>query len=353
MLDKIKIIIDIFIKLSDEYFEKKACGGIDLNLLESNISNALYIDECTKLNLDYKFIGPVLAISNDRKQFLHWELWTDLDSRPLGEICGDKGVCRDILHAAHITQPAGQLFETTDHTNATNYALALNKPCVIKPARGTSSGNGVFVNLNNNKDIEHAIKKVSLFNAGIIIEEFISGTDFRALIHKGKCLSIIKRKKAQVTGNGKDSIKRLIEIENMNRVSSEIWNIDSPCYMKIRHDKKAKSILNTQNFNFNTILEAGETAWLSDICNYAFGTTYTELLDITHHNIIITAEKSAAAIGVNLAGVDIIAKDITKGDCYINEVNTTPSLEIHYFVENKEACKAPINSILKEYFSLS
>jgi len=85
-------LIKIFNKLLSKHLENKARCGIGLGLLEENMINNLYIHHAKLLNLNYQFLGSVLEISNAAHRFLQWRLWTEIDSRPLGEICGDKGM---------------------------------------------------------------------------------------------------------------------------------------------------------------------------------------------------------------------------------------------------------------------
>jgi cyanophycin synthetase len=68
------------------------------------------------------------------------------------------------------------------------------------------------------------------------------------------------------------------------------------------------------------------------------------------------AARAAAALGVRLAGVDVITRDPTKSldECggVVNEVNTTPGLHFHYQVHNQAAMMPVAVPILRVLLGL-
>jgi cyanophycin synthetase len=165
---------------------------------------------------------------------------------------------------------------------------SLNAECVTKPARNTSSSAGVSVRLKTRKEIARGFRRSSLHSDEVLIDEHIAGENYRLLIYRGKCLSVVRRMRPHVTGNGHDSIHEPIARENAGRITSPDWRIGDLALMPLR------------------------------------------------------------TAGTVLAGIDVIAVDITRPEYVINEVNTTPSTELHDFVSNRNEARDPFTAILQD-----
>ena len=319
-----------------------------------------YLFEAEKLGINAKVImDDVLQLSKGDEIYNIWRCGTDFDGWGSLHIAGDKVYCYSMLKKAGISLPRHVVLRSGDYKNAVAFKREINAPIVIKPARDTGDGTGVFIKPESNLSILFAVNCSGAYGKQIIVEEYFEGTNYRLLYCKGQFLGASSRIPSFVVGDGIQSVSELIT--NLNKGRKNIGDIEPygpsnrPILYKIATSRRSKRLIKKQGLTLSSIPDEGIMVRLQDICHWLYGGQYYDVTDIISPELIELGRKAAQAVGIKLAGVDLIAKDIKDpkiGSFVFNEVNTTPAILIHYEVQNRDKMRPVAREILKIMFGL-
>ncbi|MEY4519781.1 MAG: hypothetical protein RLZZ499_2381, partial [Cyanobacteriota bacterium] len=246
------------------------------------------------------------------------------------ELACDKQGTKNILGNAGVPVPRGTVIEYLDELEQA-IADVGGYPIVIKPLDG-NHGRGITININGVEEAELAYDLAS--NASktrsVIVEQYYQGNDHRVLVIDGKVVAVAERVPAHVTGNGKDTVKQLIDLTNQD---SRRGNGHDNVLTKIVVDQTSLAVLKKQGYDLDSVLPAQEVAYLRATANLSTGGVAIDRTDEIHPRNIWLAERVAKIIGLDIAGIDIVTSDIskplheTKG--VVVEVNAAPGFRMH------------------------
>lgn len=303
-----------------------------------NVHLAYYLEAADSLNIKYKvLVKGLLAIF--RKDNKHWYIIntaTPLTNTPSTTIAKRKHLTNKVLSEFDIPVPKQLPLKSKE--DALSFFKEY-KDIVIKPSQQLG-GIGVTLLPKDKKDVLKAYSYAEKSSKGtgstkVIGEEFINGENYRLLVLDDKVIGIVRRKSAFVTGNGKDSIKKLIEEKNKGRKKDLL--------KPIAIDNEFKQRLDNLEISMKYIPKDGEEIKLRYNCNLSTGGTTQECSQQTHQYYKDLAIESVRVIGAKFGGVDIITPDITKPTkCVINEINYNPGLRLHYKVQEGEVVKVAV-----------
>lgn len=243
------------------------------------------------------------------------------------DIACDKALTKTLLDEVCVPVPEGQVCFTAQE--AISCAKKIGYPVVVKPKCG-NKGKYVAVNLQDDVEVELAFAEALTLGPEVIVERFILGRDYRILVVNGKVVAVAERIPARVIGDGKHTIKELIDLENSNPLRGEDHE---KALTKMKVDENTKRILAKQGFDLNTAPELGQIIYLRTNSNISTGGTAIDCTDLIHPYNREIAEAAVKTIGLDIAGVDLVIPDISqpisKDFGAIVEINAAPGIRMH------------------------
>lgn len=238
--------------------------------------------------------------------------------------------------------PVGRYAPANNVEDAVKASKQIGFPVVLKPNFG-GRGVDVIVGLNNAEAVKNIAEKLFTRNSHLIVQSVLPGEDYRVLLVKGKMVAAARREPASVIGNGKHTIKELIDEANLDERRGS-------GFLKLMNfiviDDELQRLLFQQKYTLSSIPENGVKVKLRLTANIAKGGTAVDVTDIIHKDNIRICERAAAALGLNVAGVDLIVPDITRswkevggGIC---EINACPGMRPHWISNPKRDVVGPI-----------
>lgn len=242
-------------------------------------------------------------------------------------IAGDKDATKRLLAQHHIPVASGDICST--HEGLLEIIDDIGFPIVIKPLNG-NQGKGATINVTNIEVATIAFEEAQLFSRYVVVERFIEGSDFRLLVINGKFEAASKRIPAHIIGDGKLTIRELIDEVNSQPGRGEGHE---SALTKISFDKDTLLQLEKYHYTIESIPAESEIVYLKSTANLSTGGTAQDMTDLIHPENIFLAERIAKIIGLDICGIDVMASTISEplreNGGVVLEVNAAPGFRMH------------------------
>jgi len=246
----------------------------------------------------------------------------------IGEsIAQDKELTRCLLAEAGIPVAAGEPVGSADE--AWRVAIERGLPVVIKPRHG-NQGRGVSVGLASEAGVRQAYQTAASGGAEVVVECCLQGDDYRLLVVGGNLVAAARRCPPLVVGDGVASVRELVARKNADprRCADHAGSL-SP----IPLDAVAESLLKEQGLAADAVPARDQQVLLRRNANLSTGGTAEDVTDQVHPEIARMAIEAARIVGLDIAGVDLMAthidRPLTGQSSGIVEVNACPGLRMH------------------------
>lgn len=269
--------------------------------------------------------GNLVQLGYGASQRRIWTAETEFTSAIAEGIASDKDLTKGLLKACGVPIPEGQVVNSPEE--AWEAAQDIGLPVVVKPSDG-NHGRGVTLDLSKQQDIEAAYHVAYPEGSDVMVESFIPGDEHRLLVVGGKVVAAARGEVVSITGNGRSTVKELIDTQ-LNSDPRRGYEEEYPLeIIDLATDTKVQLELKRQDLDADSVPAAGRTIVVQRNGNVAVDCT-----DDVHPEVAYIAQLAAKVVGLDIAGIDMVALDISKplhtqGGAIV-EVNAGPGLLMH------------------------
>ncbi|MGE8630378.1 cyanophycin synthetase [Achromobacter denitrificans] len=288
-------------------------------------STACIVDAADDRDIPYirLFEGNLVQFGYGSAQRRIWTAETDRTSAIAEGISRDKDLTKELLSTCGVPVPEGRLVDSED--DAWDAAEDIGLPVVVKPYDG-NHGRGVFTNLTTREEVVSAYRVAVDEGSGVIVERFVLGNEHRLLVVGDRMVAAAAGEPAWVTGDGKSTITELID--SQINTDPRRGRTENHPLNPVRLDSAARLEIARQGLTEDGVPAEGQRVLVQRSGNVAFDVT-----DRVHPSVAATVTLAARIVGLDIAGVDLVAEDISRPleeqRGAIVEVNAGPGLLMH------------------------
>ncbi|RZU01191.1 cyanophycin synthetase [Rivibacter subsaxonicus] len=269
--------------------------------------------------------GNLVQLGHGKRQRRIWTAETDLTSAIAEGIASEKDLTKSLLKAVGVPVPEGTVVASP--AEAWEAAQDIGLPVVVKPTDG-NHGRGVTLDLSTQAEIEAAWAVADRHGSEVIVERHVRGDEHRMLVVGGKVVAAARGETAWVTADGRGNVAELVDAQ-INSDPRRGLTEDHPLNrLDPREDGVILLDLQRQGLTPDSVPAAGKRVLIQRNGNVAIDCT-----DAVHPEVAHQVSLAARTVGLDVAGVDVVAEDISKplsvqGGAVV-EVNAGPGLLMH------------------------
>ncbi|MED0678777.1 ATP-grasp domain-containing protein [Aneurinibacillus thermoaerophilus] len=287
-----------------------------------NIYAQILIDEAKSRGIDVEIVDEeanLYRLHYNGKSILCRESLTEKTCAMAITICDNKSLTHRMLKNKNLRVPRHTLYQ--DMEQAVTYMKEWNS-IVVKPVSG-EQGRGITVDVRTKKELQQAVENALRYSNHVLLEEFVEGKDLRMIVIDYTFVAAAERKPAFVIGNGKETIRQLIE--NKNRRLAEKTKDES----QIPLNRETERVIQRQNLSLDDVLPDGMELQVCKTANYHTGGTITDTTAFVSPFLRKIAEEASRALNIPVVGLDLLVPDFTGEEYVIIEANERPGLANH------------------------
>lgn len=269
--------------------------------------------------------GNLVQLGYGARQRRIWTAETDSTSAIAESISRDKDLTKTLLASCGVPVPEGRI--VTSPEDAWDAAEEIGVPVAVKPT-DANHARGVSLELTLREQVEAAYRVAEEEGSEVMVERYVPGVEHRLLVVGNRLVAASRGETASVVGDGKSTIAQLIEaqINSDPRCGEDESFPLEP--VRVEREPAVQLELQRQGFGPESIPPAGKKVLI-----IRYGNLADDVTDEVHPEVAEAATLAARVVGLDIAGVDIVAEDISRPledqRGAIVEVNAGPGLLMH------------------------
>ncbi|MDP3033308.1 MAG: cyanophycin synthetase, partial [Rhodocyclaceae bacterium] len=269
--------------------------------------------------------GNLVQLGYGSKSRRIWTAETDRTSAIAESIASDKDLTKSLLAPCGVPVPEGRMVDSP--ADAWEAAQEIGLPVVVKPDNA-NHGRGVSLELMSQAEVEAAFPIADAQGSGVMVERFVRGEEHRLLIVNNQLVAATRGESIYITGDAKATIRALIDSQlntDPRRGEAEEFPLET---IVLENEPLILQLLKRQKMDGDSVPAAGQQVLIQQNGNCAIDVT-----DLVHPDVVRTACLAARIVGLDIAGIDLVAEDIARplaeqGGAIV-EVNAGPGLLMH------------------------
>jgi glutamate--cysteine ligase len=325
------------LKKAKEYAKESANTGYRFAGHEDmELSTQLLLKAAMKRGIQFEILDReenfIALTKNGHTEYVKQATKTSRDSYSTVLIMENKIVTKKVLSKDGIRVPNGKAYHHLDEAIA-DFGEHRGKKVVIKP-KSTNFGLGItiFTAEFSMEDYQKAFEMAFSYDQTILLEEYLTGKEYRFLVMGDEVVGILHRVPANVVGDGIHTIEQLIFEKNKNPLRGHGYK--TPLEI-IDVGEVEEMFLKNQGKSITYIPKLGEAVFLRENSNISTGGDSIDCTDDIPDSYKQLALRAAKAAGAVFCGVDMMIDDIKEEASAKNygiiEINFNPAIHIHCY----------------------
>lgn len=309
-------------------------------------NTASMVEAARARGIPHRRVGPnsFVVLGHGARQRRIYASMTDRIGYIANAVSSDKELAKTLLRAAGVPVPEGR--PVADADDACEAAREIGAPVVVKPRDG-DYGLGVMLHLTTPEQVRAAYDRARKVSDDVLVERYVPGAVYRLLVIDGRLAAAVRRDPAQVVGDGRSTVARLVEQANADPRRGDLPT--HPLW-KIVLDDESTDALASQGYRLDSVPAAAARVLIHLKPHVMNGATDADVTDRVHPEVTACAARAARIIGLDVAGFDLVAGDIGRPleeqGGVVLEVNAGPGIRPH--MEPTEGQPRPVAAAILE-----